>query len=181
MIHWEVSDGWKWNFNFLTHIFWEQQGTFTLLFIYLFILDLFIYFMYMNTLAFRHTRRGHCCGKYFKKTAIHATLLHSGRLAGQALAGMPSLFSSCEDSDSELWNLSTQGTKFPQAGSYHTNRTRQNSQSLLGCTSCKPMLCCHTFLSGTQLSCCAKETPHKLSSGSMVTQSLRTTTRMQIS
>jgi hypothetical protein len=26
------------------------------------------------------------------------------------------------------------------------------SHDLLGCTSCKPTLCCHSFLSGTQLS-----------------------------
>ena len=67
-------------------------------------------------------------------------------LAGQALLGVASLFSS-GDSESELRNLSTQITKFLLAGHYHTRSMFPNSHGLLECTSCKSMLCSCTFFS----------------------------------
>ena len=60
-------------------------------------------------------------------------------------------------SDSELQNLSTQLTKFPLVGRYHTIPMLQNSHGLLWCTCGKSTLCCRTFLSGTQSSCPTKE------------------------
>jgi hypothetical protein len=53
-----------------------------------------------------------CCGKYLKRT--HADL-----------------FLPCGDSDSELQNLSTQLSKFPLAGCYHTSPMLQNFHSFL--------------------------------------------------
>lgn len=41
---------------------------------------------------------------------------------GRAGGAMVGLFLSCGDSDSALWNLSTQLAKFPMAGCYHCQR-----------------------------------------------------------
>jgi hypothetical protein len=83
-------------------------------------------------------------------------------------------------SDSELQNLSTQLAKFPLVGRYHTSPMLQNSHSLLWCTSGKPTLCLHTFLSGIQSSCRLKENITQTQSETMVTQLLGTKTRIQI-
>ena len=78
-------------------------------------------------------------------------------LAGQALVGngWPVLIS-WSFSDSELQNLSTQLDRFPMAGRYYASPMLQNSHVFLWCTSGKPMVSHHTFISGTQFSCLVK-------------------------
>ena len=126
-------------------------------------------------------KRPACCRKYIK--SIHAMPTGPGGLAGQALVGngWPVLIS-WRLCDSELWNLSTELTKFLMAGSLIHQPHSSKFPWLFGCTSCNPTLYCCTFLSGTQLSHHMKEkkTPLKFSSETMVTQSLGTTTRILI-
>jgi hypothetical protein len=61
------------------------------------------------------------------------------------------------ETDSELQNLSTQLGRFPLVGRYHVSPMLQIPPWPLWCTSDKPKLCCCTFLSWTQRSCCMKE------------------------
>jgi hypothetical protein len=61
--------------------------------------------------------------------------------------GMADLLLSCGDSDSELHNLSTQLARFPLSSCYHANHMLQIPPRPLWCTSGKPTLCHHTFLS----------------------------------
>ena len=64
---------------------------------------------------------------------------------------MADLFLSHGDSDLELQLLSAQLTRFPLAGLYLPQQHHALiSPGPLWCTSGKPKLCCHTFLSGTQ-------------------------------
>lgn len=91
--------------------------------------------------------------KEWQVPMLHPATLCQGGLctSGQWLAS-----SYLVETLTQLQNLSTQLTKFPLAGCYHTSPMLQNSHGLLWCISGIPTLC-RTFLSGTQLNRCVKE------------------------
>jgi hypothetical protein len=101
------------------------------------------------------------------------------RLPGRPYTGRqgPTCFILWRLSDSELQNLSTQLTRFPLAGRYHASSMLQSPHGLCGahqanqCFAAVPL-----SLEPSRVSV-RRKTPHKLSSETMVTQSVGATTK----
>jgi hypothetical protein len=87
---------------------------------------------------------------------------------------MANLFLSSGNSDSELHNFSTKLDRFPLAGHYHANPMLQVPHSLCGAHLANP---CFAAISFSQTQTSHTQMQHKLSSETVVTQSLGATTK----
>jgi hypothetical protein len=89
-------------------------------------------------------------------------------------------FLSHGDSDSELHSLSTQLTRFPLVGHYHTIPMLQIPHSLCGVPHASPCFAALPFSLEPGQASTWRKTQHKLSSETMVTHSLGTTAKILI-
>ena len=110
---------------------------------------------------------------------VPATLCPGG-LAGHSLAGNGQTVLSHGDSDSVFQNPSTQLAKFLLVGHYHASPMFQNSHNLCGVHQANPHFTAIPFSLGPRWAAAWRKMQHKLSSETMVIQSLGATTKILI-